>query len=383
MLRCGRLVERIDAMTRSIACIGLAMLVVIAMLGALPAAAQEPIELRVEDEVVPQGGIVQMKVGVTESKPISTGRGRFRSSALPFLAGLVVLSPANDTYGAAVLDGTNLSVSAVSTTFAFGTDTDYPILAAALRVPETMAIGTVVPFEMEPGSLVFRDPSGAVYPTDFENGAFTVTRRALSIDDVIPGSADLPAGATVTILGRGFLPSTRIRFNEVGLAETRYISARRIDVVLDEPARMHGMRIRAENDDSPRLEYFSYQRTTVLGATQTPGLQNVIPLFAHQPVQDATVVVAKPITATTGLAIENLQGAAVRVTIDLLRPSGEIIATTRLRIPPSRYILRNVTELFSAAVPRNARLRVRAPSPVEVMGIRVTAAGAVEPILAN
>jgi hypothetical protein len=363
-------------MSRYIAFIALAVLIG----GALPSAAQAPIELRVEDEVVPQGGIVQMKVSVTESKPISTGRGRFRSSALPFLAGLVVLSSANDTFGAAVLDGTSLTVSAVSTAFAFGTDTDYPILAAALRVPETMAIGTVVPFEMEPGSLVFRDPAGAVYPTLFENGAFTVTRRALSIDDVIPGSADLPAGATVTILGRGFLPSTRIRFNEVELSQTRYISARRIDVVLDEPARMHGMRIRAENDDSPRLEYFSYERTTLLGATQTPGLQNVIPLFAHQPVLDASVVVARP---TTGLAVENLQGAAVRVTIDLLRPTGEIMATTRIRIPPSRYILRDVTELFAVAVPRNARLRVRAPSPVEVMGIRVSAAGVVDPILAN
>jgi len=270
-------------------------------------------------------------------------------------------------------------VSMLSRTSTFGTDSDYPILAAAVRVPESTRTETVVPFEIEPGSIEFRDASGVEYQSSVDNGAFTVSQGVISIDDVIPGSADLPAGATVTILGRGFLPSTRIRFNQVVLAQTRYVSARRIDVVLGSPARMHGMRIRAENRDGPRVEHFSYQRTSAAGVTTDAAFRGVIPLFAHRPVLSGTVRIA----GRTALAIENLQGAPVPVTVDLLSSTGVVLARMTMSVPPSRYVLRAVTELFQVAQPGGATLRVRSAMPVEIMGVQVTPTGGVAPVLAR
>ena len=368
-------------MRRTSPCRALSILIALILMAAAAVTASPPdaVSLRVVNEVVPPGGVVQMKVEVTEPKPISTGRGRMVSPALPYLAGLVLMSPANDTVGIAVVQGTRMSVSMLSRMATFGTDSDYPILSAALRVPETTPIETVVPFEIEPGTIEFRDPSGVVYPSSVENGAFTVSPGVISIDDVIPGSADIPAGATVTILGRGFLPSTRVRFNEVPLVRTRYVSPRRIDVVLGSPARMHGMRIRAENREGPRVEYFSYQRTSAAGATTDPAFRGVIPLFAHRPVLSGTVRIA----GHTALAIENLQGAPVPVTVELLSSTSVVLARKTMSVPPSRYVLRTVAELFPGAPPGGAALRVRSALPVEIMGVRVGPTGGVAPISAR
>ena len=53
-------------------------------------------------------------------------------------------------------------------------------------------------------------------------------------------------------------------------ANVRYLDSTRMQVVLGSAARMHGMRIRAENKDGAKTTYFSYQRTSRQGAS-APG----------------------------------------------------------------------------------------------------------------
>src|SRR6266850_1572387 len=82
---------------------------------ALGATLPNGLSLRVSNEVAPPGGIAQMKVTLTEPRPISTGRMFFSAASFDF-AGVAVISPANDTYGVAQIDGRQLGFAVQSPT---------------------------------------------------------------------------------------------------------------------------------------------------------------------------------------------------------------------------------------------------------------------------
>jgi IPT/TIG domain-containing protein len=212
------------------------------------------VSLKVSRETAPPGGIAQVKMEITEPRPISTGGLRFRSEGWD-VAGVAAMSPANDSYGVAQVDNGQVQFAIASPTGSFGTDPDYPVFTVALRVPATSALGTISPVGLEGDPPRFISPAGTVYPTDIKDGWVTVN-RGISIDDVVPGSSDLAAGSVVTIVGRGFRPTTRIKFGETILSAVRFIDSTHMQVVLASAARMHGMRIRAENKDGAKTEYF-------------------------------------------------------------------------------------------------------------------------------
>ena len=344
----------------------------------LPASTPGAVSLKVSDEVVPRGGLVQMKVFVTEPKPISTGRGRISSPAIRTASGIALMSAGDDARGVAVISGSDLTLSVVSPGATLGMQSDYPILTVASRVPATTAAGAVFPFSIDPVAIQFRSSSGAVFPVDVEDGSYSVTAQGLGIDDVQPGSASLPTGSVVTITGRGFQASTRIRFNEVALAQTRFISANRIDVVLGQPARMHGMRIRAENPSGPRVTYFSYQRTTRSGSSTFPVLQAAVPLLPTRFFTNTRVSLG---SGTTGIAVQNIQKATATVAMDLLSPSGLQIATITRSLPMNQFFLRSATELFQIGYPAGSSVRVRSATPLQVMGVALSTGGDATPVL--
>ena len=115
------------------------------------ATASTTLSLAVSEESAPPGAIVQVKVSVTEPKPISTGRGRL--SGVGKVSGISLRSRLNDAYGVAVVDGSGLDVSVRSPASSFGTDLDYPVLTVAAQVPASMAIGSTSPVDLELGSL--------------------------------------------------------------------------------------------------------------------------------------------------------------------------------------------------------------------------------------
>jgi len=63
------------------------------------------LELTVADETVPPGGMLQMKVQVTEPKPISKGgqKARFNANFLGPIQGIHLFSPLGDASGTALL----------------------------------------------------------------------------------------------------------------------------------------------------------------------------------------------------------------------------------------------------------------------------------------
>jgi hypothetical protein len=338
-----------------------------------PPAPVAGVSLKIADEKVPPGGIVQVKVLVTEPRPISTAGGSFTFDGLDTIEGVALMSPAGDAMGVAIWRGGQLTLSIVSPSTTFGTDPDYPILTVAGRVAATTPVGTSFPLAIDLASLQFADPSGTLYPVHAGGGELLVAPN-VGVDDVMPGSADLPAGATVSILGRGFEPTTKIRFKEVLLSRVDFIDPFHMLATTGEPIRMHGRGIRVTNGSGAETTYFSYQRVRRQFTSANPTLRDAVPVFDSQQVTEATFGVRG---ASTGLALQNRGDVPVTAVVDLLDATGAVQCTAQVRIGASRYVLADLAEVF-VGVPCAApqAVRVRALSPIQVMGVAVEATGA-------
>ncbi len=349
------------------------------------------LSLRVNDEAAPAGSVVQIKIDVTEPKPISTGRGKIKIKGVSTVQGIVLMNEGQDTYGLAMVDnavdGTKeLTFSITSPSSLFGTPADYPILGIAGTVANA-SLGTNFPLTLDPAGLGFRDPSGAVYPTEIKNGTLTVA-NGVTIGDVSPGSSIVPAGGVVRISGANFTPTTRLDLSETSVVEQRFISSQRIDVVLGQTTNMHGLRIRARNDgknNKSESEYFSYERTTAIGASNDPTLAKVVPLFAPGSSTSATVDLpggssghrrraVRPAHGSggsavrAGFALQNLQSSSASVSIELLDRSGNPYAVNTMSVGPDRYLVRELGEVFGAVTPPSA-FRIRSNVPIQVLGL--------------
>jgi hypothetical protein len=340
--------------------------------------AQEPtaaLSLRVTDELAPPGAIVQMKIELTEPKPISTGGGHLSFAGFDAVDGVAVLSPQNDTVGVAVVEEGDIAMSFTSRSATFGTLNDYPLVTITGRVPANVPLGAVFPFTLN--SLEFRNAKGKLHAAEVKDGSLTIA-SVLAIHDVQPGSATLQAGAVVKVLGSGFRPDTKIQFGEADIASTHFVSASRIDVVLGSRARMHGMRIRAENDDGPRIEYFSYQRAHRAGASVADPYRHVVPVF---PNRSALKTVVDLSGHSAGIAVQNIKSADSTVTAELFAPDGTRLAKKMVTLPSHRFLVNEISEFFEVPYQSGHFVRVRATSPVQVMGVSVSESGAASPLL--
>lgn len=368
--------------------IGILLITFIVTLGAF---AHGPgLSLRIADEKAPAGSVVQIKIEVTEPKPISTGRGKIKVRGITAVEGIVLMNEGQDTYGVAMVDGNELTFAVTSPSSVFGTPADYPILGIAGTVDSSAAVGTSFPLTLDTAGLTFRDASGAVYPYEIANGNLTVS-NGVTIGDVEPGSAIVPAGGVVRITGTNFKPSTRLQLNETSIREQRFVSSNRIDVVLGQTASMHGMRIRARNDDGDdrsESEYFSYERTTAIGASNDAILSKTVPLFAPAKYTSAIVDLPRrsngrrravghsltwittPSTpkAALGFGLQNLESSTATVEIELLNSAGHPYAVNTLSIAPNQSIVREVSEVFGIVATPSA-YRIRSNAPIQILGL--------------
>lgn len=355
-------------------------------LAAFGAAADGPgLSLRVTDEAAPAGSTVQIKVEVTEAKPISTGRGKIKVKSFVSVQGIFLMNEGQDTYGVALLDGDELTFNVNSPSSLFGTAADYPILAIAGTIPNA-SLGASFPVVLDPTALGFRDPAGAPYPYEIQDGSLTVA-NAVAIGNVSPGSSVVPRGGVVRISGTNFTPNTRLQLSETTVLEQRFISSERIDVVLGQTTNMHGLRIRARNDEKDNKsesEYFSYQRTTPAGTSNDPILGKAVPLFAPATYTAATVDLPKASAgkrraadpsrgsgasaAKNGVALQNLTSSTATVSIELLDRAGHPYAVNTVSLGPDRYFVREISEVFGPVAPA-AAFRIRSDVPIQVLGL--------------
>jgi hypothetical protein len=348
-------------------------------------AGQQPfagVSISVSKETAPPGGMAQVKVYVTEPKPITMGAGSYSFDAYESVDGIAIMNAVEDVAGIALVRGTAVTLSFTSPSGTFGMELDYPVLTVAGRIPADAPIGMKYPLIFDASALQLFDASGGLYAVEAKPGHL-ITSPGVSIHDVSPGSAVVPAGGTVTIRGSSFNRRTEIKFWETKLSKVTYVDPTRIDVVVKDTAHMHGMRIRATNDDGTRSVYFSYQRTSAHGASADPVLRYAVPLVPPAAVTEAAVEFPSPsLLHTYGVAVQNVEAGTASVTLELVGADGTSVARLVLAVPANKYVVRELSELFGFAPGTACTVRVASASPVQVLGVAADqGTGTAAPIL--
>ena len=172
------------------------------------------ITLRIPDETVPAGAMVQMKVQTTEVTPISGGRPSFGFDAnFGGAAGFAIAAPNGEVAGAAVVDGSHVQI------FYDGTSqltSNYPIMTTVLQVRPDVPSGTRTQFSLDPTSLW--NFAGTLTTARVSPATVTIENNGtVAINDVVPGEGVWPAGTVVSVRGVGYDAKTSLRVNDAGV----------------------------------------------------------------------------------------------------------------------------------------------------------------------
>jgi len=291
--------------------------------------------LHVSSETAAPGGTAQVKVMLTPSP--FTGAGGFRLTGMRSTAsGIGLISGTSNAFGAAVQNADGIDVEFVSSRGRSGDSAAEPALAVNFDAAEDAA-------------------------------EYVRVAGSLSIRNVVPGGGELPAGAVVTLQGRGFRPETQVKL--AGLPDVRvsYISPSEIQFALPAPARLDGMRITASNADEPAAEYVSYWRGVPQGTSTDPLIARTTPLFSTTTVL-AAVLPSQILTRIdpnylVALALQN--PGLLPADITITPASG---GSVRIALPPGARISREIRELFGAAASGSA-VSVTSSQPIQVLGL--------------
>ena len=333
-------------------------------------AAVTPLGLKVMNEKVPPGGMLQLKLSVTEPKPILKGnqRVRYASAFLGPVRGIHLFSPPGDVSGVAVLENGDAQVYFSSPLTSFGTNLDYPVLTIAMPVLPSATVGKKVNLVLDGVNSTWLDPASKPYPVELKSGVLTIG-GSISVSDVIPGAGVVPAGTPITINGVGFPPDAVVQVEHAAVSSFQFVSPSQIRITLSAATDLESRRIRVKKPSTNETAtYYSYQRTTAVGTSTHALMASSYPLFSK-----ATWKLAyfKPVvsgSAFTGLALQNQTPAAVSVKLELLNNKGVRIAMKSIALPGRSRIVRDMKEFFAKAV-TGTELRVTSPVAIQMLGM--------------
>jgi hypothetical protein len=341
-------------------------------------------ELRIDSETVPPGGMLQLKVAITEPKPILKGgqKATFRATFLSPPRGIALFSPAGDASGTAVLSKGAAHFSLSSPISDMGNSIDYPILTVAMPVKTTAVPGSTAALVLDPSLSQWSDPKGKPYPVLLTNGILTVG-GTISIADVVPGGGVVAAGQKIVITGVGFQPQSKVQINEGIIATKTYISPNEIDVILKSPLNMTSRRIRVTAPSTNETAtYYSYQRTPESGKSTHALIASTVPLFSQKVWSIAYFKPVLDASRFTGLALQDPLTKPVAVRLQLLASNGTVLATRNLTLQPRTRMTRDLAELFPGVVPGNGTtVKVIVNAPIPMLGLLGDdVLGTVEPV---
>ncbi len=333
---------------------------------------------RVLDEQAPPGGTIQLKVQLTEPRPVTTGSvsityGLARQAAslgpLGDIEGVALFGPAGDVSGAAVVNGDRLSIRFASPRGTFGTGEESPIIAVLIPVRPDATPGQTAWLTLDPDASFWIAPSGEQYLQEVASGIFTVG-GSVSISNVDPGGRFVSEGSTLRVSGIGFQPRARVEIDDVEVASTRYISPTQLQVVLGSSTQMHGKRVRVTNYDRSSATYYSFLRATPEGHSALPLLAATLPIFSTRTFTRALFFPVVDRQLFMGLGFQNPSARGSVVVIELFSASHQLIGSSNVHLPSEARISREISEYLPGFRPRlGDYLRVRSSAPVQMIGL--------------
>ena len=331
-----------------------------------------PPEVRVLSEVQPAGGTVQVKLSLTEPRPIITGTTSafLDGGSFDSIFGVAVFSPTGDVFGTAVVKGTAVQVNYTSPNGTFGMAAGYPIVTIAAHVRDDAALGHVA--ALGDGLTLAGSSSTQAYAFVIKPGTLSIG-GSVSIHNVVPGGGSWPAGTVVHLTGNGFQNGTAIKAT-VNITSVTVVSPTHMTFVLRENAVMDGVRLDLKNPDGSSDSYYSYLRGERLTTSVTPLFNATLPVFSSLTYQQASIVQGSAgirDSLLTGLAMQNPGQLAANVQLQALSPFGTPLATVQLSLPPRGQLLQGLGEYFGSTLPANSTVKATSDQPIQFLGISV------------
>ncbi|HXB75564.1 MAG TPA: IPT/TIG domain-containing protein [Candidatus Acidoferrales bacterium] len=306
--------------------------------------------MTIPNEAAPPGGVVQMKVLVTEPTPITSGGPRLAFDAKMFDAvfGIELFNPVGDVNGVAMINGPQVQVR--YTTSSGGPGTDYPIMSIALHIRPDAPVGSQTQFNLDPSSTWILGLLGGATLKPMLPATVTVG-GSISITNIVPGGGVLPAGSVVSIQGIGFQPKTQVQLNQIKASSIVVVSANEIQFTLAETTSMTGQKIQVLNPDGSQDIYFSYMRGIPLGQSNQALLGLAVPIFSSVTHSQALFAPMTPALNNqfTGLAIQNPNQSDTSATINLYSASNGLLGSASFVIPSGYRLMREISELAGGA----------------------------------
>ncbi len=330
------------------------------------------LSLRLTSETAPTGGVVQVKLLLTEPSPISTGKMDFAfdSSMFSDVLGINLIAPGGDVSGTAVVTNGKLSLHFTSPKGTFGTILGYPIMTMAMKIRPNIFPGTQSFVTLNTDTSVFSGLLGAPLAAAIKPGTITVGNFP-AIYNVLPGGGKVKAGDPITIVGRGFDAGAKLSLDATVKFQAQFVNSNTFIVTTATDFQLDGARIRIVNTDKAKstAEYYSYLRAASSGASSDAMLSQTVPLFSGNDYSEAFVPIGTNLD--TGIALENAAASDATVQLEISDAFGTKLGETRVIVPAYNKFSRTVLELFGVKPSVTSVVRVRSLVPVRVMGILI------------
>ncbi|WP_321472945.1 hypothetical protein [uncultured Paludibaculum sp.] len=338
--------------------------------------------LEVSSESAPPGGVAQVRITLTEPKPIIRTKLylRFDESAVEEIISVGAYSENAEATGIATRQGNLLKIEAVSPTGNLGKMPWFPILSISVRLRDGIQPGSQSVFSVEPESE-FDQPDGTPWTIESNKAGTIAVDGELSIDDVFPGGGTIEPGEFVRIQGRGFTPASQVStYAAPGVANyaaealnVEYVSPTELRVSSDNPFSLDLRYLKVVNPGQSEKRFY----TALYGIDTAPSLYDNLsaakPLFAPRTFDSATLPV-DPVDPSgamfQGVAVQNPSQDAVAVRLELVDPTGVGFASTNATLLPREQILKDLEEVFpSLYIPAGSSLRIQSSAPVRLLGV--------------
>lgn len=357
----------------------------IALLAAGPLLADgstlKQVSLKIPNEMAPPGGLVQMKLLVTEPTPISTGNVScgYDEAMVDDVWGIELFNPTGEENGVAMISGSKIRIQYQASAPLQGTD--YPIMTLALHIRQDAPVGQQTQFNLDSSSSWILGLLGATTMKPIPPATVTVG-GSISILNVVPGGGWLQPGTVVSIAGMGFQPKTQVQLNNIKTGPISVVNSQLIQFTVLEATNMTGKKIQVVNPDGSQDVYFSYMRGIALARSARPLLGSAVPIFSAITHTKAVFAPMGPASATqfTGLALQNQSQLPANVTVALYTADGTALGSSSLMLPSGYRIMAETSELAGAAPVAGSYVTVSSDQSIQVFGfVGDDAAGTVVP----
>ena len=282
------------------------------------------VSIAISNEIAPAGAVTQVKIKLTEPKPIIwTGmKAAFDES---FFDEFLGLAAAGGLTGVGVIDRGNLRLE-LSTFTPGALDPDYPLVTIAVKTKPGLPVGYRVPVSIDLGSSSWIDPNGVPFDKEAKPGSVTIG-GAQFISDVLPGGGLLQPGQTFRVLGGGFNSTTKARAEG---AKLRSVKPNELLFEVKMPLRLDGADIIAVNKAKEETEYFSYPRGIKTAPSTNVALHGMVPVFSTSAHLVAQAGLSGNARAVVGIGIQNPGTEASVVAMELEDVLGGGMAETKI-----------------------------------------------------